>query len=154
MIPCDADMKELLADVAAGRAGPTARARVAEHRAACPDCDAEASLLELLALGRPRLSDERAERIERGVREGRAGEVRRRVPGWALATAAVAVVALGTPALVQRMSTRTVAGDPAAPTVGELVPMWMTDEPLVAGAPVLDALSDDELVRLLEEMEG
>jgi hypothetical protein len=68
-----------------------------------------------------------------------------------VAAAAVAVLAMGAPWVLVRT-----ASSPPSDLLppGEPVTVWLTDEPLVAGGPMLDGLSDDELRRLLEEMDG
>lgn len=85
-----------------------------------------------------------------------------RVPSWGLAAAAGVVLALGTPLLVQRMQTPSLPADGSdgvsadvAGQVQEFLPSaYVSDGPVVAGAPAFDALSDEALLALLEEMEG
>jgi hypothetical protein len=46
-------------------------------------------------------------------------------------------------------------GDEVAAEVQQLLPTaYVSDDPVVAGAPVFDGLSDDALLALLEEMGG
>lgn len=156
MSGCDAELKDVLAEVAAGRADRDVEARVRGHAAECDDCAEELRLLGALARGRPELPAELAARIDRGVREGLRGPGARRrwIPSWGLAAAAVAVLALGTPSLVERIE----RGD--APVGGEggsddeVAGVWVSEEPLVAGAPVLDGLTDEQLSALLEDLGG
>lgn len=172
MNDCDSTWKERLADVASGRANAAERARVEEHVRDCADCADESALLTGLAAHRPRLSADLAARIGAGVREGLradasqarppAGARRgwgawlsgRRVPAWALAAAAVVVLALGTPSMVQRMRTPEIYVEEAQMELDSESTLWVSDDPLVAGAPVLDGLSDEQLSQLLEEMGG
>jgi len=160
MSECVGDWKDLLPEVASGRAPADVEARVLAHARGCADCAAELDLLRGLARGRPELPGAVAARIAEGVRQGLARErdlarERRRRPAgagrWAVAAAAVAVLAMGAPWVLVRT-----ASSPPSDLLppGEPVTVWLTDEPLVAGGPMLDGLSDDELRRLLEEMDG
>lgn len=159
--------REALPDVAAGRADDQVRARVLAHVAGCAACAGELRLLEALYAGRPALSEERAERIARVLLTGASpagvspvvgpdgGRFRRRrwLPTWTLAAAAMAGLALGTPLLVERMG----SGEQAADAGGDLDVtgnVWLSEDPMVAGGPVFESLTDDQLAQLLEEMDG
>jgi hypothetical protein len=74
------------------------------------------------------------------------------VPAWALAAAAVAVLALGTPSLMERLN-QPGSGLPGMEDLEATTPVWLAERSLVAGAPVLESLTDEQLARLLEEME-
>ena len=61
----------------------------------------------------------------------------------------------GTPLLVDRMTTGGVSeGDPIDGFDDPVATVWTTDDGLIAGAPALDMLTDDELRQLLEELDG
>jgi anti-sigma factor RsiW len=165
MTECDANFRDALPDVASGRADAATRTRVLDHVESCAGCAAELRLLGGLYAGRPVLPDRLAERITGAVRADLpgAGRTARRsarrsarfvIPAWALAAAALAGVAIGIPSLVERMGVTAPgsgAGLDALEAVGGL---WISEDPMVAGAPVLESLTDEELARLLEEMEG
>jgi hypothetical protein len=166
MNECDGRYRDALADVAAGaRASAELEARVLAHVETCADCAAELRTLRLLRAGRPELPSALAARIDQGVRSGLtgagAGEGPRygrrtrawaRVPAWALAAAAVAVLALGTPTLMERLN-QPGSGLPGIDDLEPTTPVWLAERSLVAGAPVLESLTDEQLARLLEEME-
>lgn len=99
--------------------------------------------------------------VRNGGGSGASGR-RRWLPSWSLAAAAGVVLALGTPLLVQRMQTSLpaesdsswVAGSEVEGQVQDLLPSaYVGDDAVVAGAPAFDALSDEMLMALLEEME-
>lgn len=150
---CDGALRDQLPEIASGRATEPNRARGLAHAEVCADCAAELELLTRLYEDRPPLPDVLATRIAAGVRAGTPFRARRRrwVPAWGLAAAAVAGLAFGIPSLIERMSP-TVAGDDLE-AVAMLGSPWLSGDPLIAGAPVLESLSDDELTRLLEELE-
>jgi anti-sigma factor RsiW len=155
MTDCDGDTKDLLPALAAGRLEPGDRARVGAHARSCEDCAAELATLRLLVESRPELPRPLADRIAGEVAKGLARPTpdRRRLPRWALAAAAGVVLALGTPSLLQRMGSD--GTDVGAELDDEVFPTaWLSEAPLIAGAPLLDGLSDEALARLLEEMEG
>ena len=75
---------------------------------------------------------------------------------WALASAAVAVLALGTSTLLDR-STGPSDDEVWAAFFDGVRSVWVAGDGVVADAPVLDDLSDlsdDQLAALLEEIEG
>ncbi len=74
-----------------------------------------------------------------------------RVPRWALAAAVVAAVAVGIPGLMGPPGTTSDVDDAGALALAGS--FWLSEDPLVAGAPVLETLTDDQLERLLEEIE-
>ena len=155
MNPCDGATKDLLPDLAAGRLEPGDHARVEAHALTCADCAAELDTLRLLVESRPELSTPLADRIAGEVERGlaRPAPGRRRVSRWALAAAAGIVLALGTPTLLERMGSGPT--DFLSALDDEVLPAgWLSEASLIAGAPVLDDLSDEALARLLEEMEG
>ncbi|NNM07019.1 MAG: zf-HC2 domain-containing protein [Gemmatimonadetes bacterium] len=92
---------------------------------------------------------------ERAGRSGRAALARRRwAPAWALSAAAVVVLALGT-SLIWNGGNPELVQDPAAVASQEPLPeSWLWDDGMIAGAPVFDGLSDEDLETLLEELEG
>jgi hypothetical protein len=124
---------------------------VEAHLEACAECGAEARFVKHLQGLRP----EPPSAILQGVldRHRSEGQVRGRSPariGWWLSAAAVAALALG----VRMFS----ASPPAAEGLWTLAldpesATWYGEEWMVAGEPVPEALSDDILVALFEEMD-
>lgn len=144
---------------------------VRAHLDSCAACASEARMVRLLMEAGPATVPPELEvRLQEAVRAefangagataGAAPTVRRRrMPTWQLAAAAGAILAVATPVLMDRMQDR--AGpaveeaDLAVAVADRLPSPWLDDEvDLVAGAPVLDGLTDDDLRLLLEEMGG
>lgn len=165
-------MLDRLPDWAAGRLSADDAEAVRSHVDGCATCREAWEVVRLLAEAGPRPVPAGLEaRLRTAVREAAEGAEPRplrrgsgagvrpwRVPSWGLAAAAGIVLAVATPVLVERM------GDSAAATVDDaevvtavadrLPSPWLDDEGIVAGAPVLDDLTDEDLERLLEEMGG
>jgi hypothetical protein len=77
-----------------------------------------------------------------------------RVPVWGLSAAAVAVLALGT-SLIWGGGSGDGVQDPVLVASQDPAPeAWLWDDGMVAGAPVYDGLSDEDLEALLEDFEG
>lgn len=169
MSPHCGEVVDRLPDWSAGRLGAAEAEELAEHLAGCASCAAESALLGSLVATRPVPPPDLAARILAAARSdaGRAAaraptprRDRRWTPAWALSAAAVLALALGT--LTHRPK-ETAPAPPIATTLGE-VPVedglavenavWISDDGVVAGAPVLNELSDENLVALLEEMGG
>lgn len=179
-LTCDT-VRDRMPELAREDLEPQDAALLRSHVEECRACADEWQIVRLVsAAPRVRAPDGLEERVRRaaaealrerrtgpGSRGAAAGGVapvrRRRVPTWGLAAAAGVVLALGTPLLVQRMQsplpggadTRETVGDEVAAEVQQLLPTaYVSDDPVVAGAPVFDGLSDDALLALLEEMGG
>lgn len=166
------EILDRLPELAAGEVPAGEAERVHAHLRACADCRADWEIVQLLEEAGPRPVPAGLE--GRIVRELRAAEPsppmpaaprhgggargRRWIPRWGLAAAAGVVLAVATPVLVERMGDNAVvAPDPIEleEAVGDRLPSpWLDEEGIVAGAPVLDGLSDEALEQLLEEMGG
>jgi len=165
-------IEDRLPDWVAGRLPEGEAARIAAAVEGDLELEREAELLRELRAAAPAPPDDLADRIvaaaraERspGVRpggprtsgterwNGGRPERRRWRPGGPLSVlaAAVLVLVIGT-VLVER------GGAPSAATDGvfdELPGPGLGEPSIVAGAPMLDDLSDEELTALLEELEG
>lgn len=149
-----------LPEVARGLDGEDTRG-VREHLEACATCREEWEVVALLAEAGPAPVPPTLEaRLQAAVRADAARGVVRRprpFPAWRLAAAAGVALAIATPVLVNQMSDRpldTLDDAEVTAAVGERLPSpWLDDvEGIVAGAPVLDGLSDEALEQLLEEM--
>lgn len=139
-------VRERIPDRAADRLDVAHASRVDDHVAGCAECRAELRLAELLLESRPAAPAALADRIVEAARRERAGRSR---PWWGLTAAAVAALALG-------------IGIASRPTVDDGVPafayevdegtFWSSEDGLLAGAPMLDELSDEALAQLLDEL--
>jgi predicted anti-sigma-YlaC factor YlaD len=135
----------LLADDASGRLP-----EVEGHLARCEECRGEARFVTRLLAVRPEppasLLPAILDRARRpsGVRQARIGP-------WLLRAAAIAVLALGATAIWQREGATDAVWALALESQPEVD--WYGDEWMVAGEPLLEALPDDVLMILVEEME-
>ena len=148
--PC-AEIRDLLPLSGSGFQGDSDRSDIEAHLQNCADCRAEAQFVGWLGEFRP----EPPTSILRGVLDGAAGRewVRRprwRSLSWSLSAAAVAILALG----VGMFWSPAPAADPLWTLALEPEPTtWYGDEWIVAGGLVPEALSDDMLRSLLQEMD-
>lgn len=164
-----ATIQDQLPDLAAGRLGKAARAGVEVHLRGCAACSEAFETLSLLAAAPVAAPAGLEERIQAAVRSesaaargadpladarpspGRARLGQRRrwmAPAWGLAAAAAVALLMGRTLLPSADS----EPDLLAMADGEL-PVLLEDDAMVAGALVLDGLSDDDLALLLEELE-
>jgi anti-sigma factor RsiW len=162
---CDG-ISDLLPTYAADTVAPEDAKAVEAHLASCPVCRSELDVIRLLDRGRPEAPPGLEAAIKQRVRselEERGAEVparalrfptaRQRRRAWALSVAALLTLALGTSVIWTRMSEQGGGGIEVA--VQEPLPeAWLWDDGMIAGAPDFDGLSDEELVTLLEELEG
>jgi anti-sigma factor RsiW len=173
-----ADIVDRLPDWVAGRLADTEAGGLADHVATCRDCAAETELLRSLVATRTSAPPELAQRIvsaalaerarapQAAPRVGRArASFWRLAPAWGLPAAAVLVLAIGTTVVSHRSATVAQPDSTLSPVAAALadVPVdddagvesvSIADDGVVAGAPVLDQLSDDNLAALLQEMGG
>ncbi|MDX1495880.1 MAG: hypothetical protein R3253_17545 [Longimicrobiales bacterium] len=145
---CEA-VRERIPDVAAGRAAADVVAGVDAHVADCQECASELRLAAMLFESRPRIPVDLSGAVVTSRR--RAGPTLRR-PWWGISAAAVAALALG----IGIHSSP--AGDASSPGAGEAMveadeeELWLGDDGVLAGALVFEALSDETLAALLEEL--
>ena len=125
-----------------------------EHLGACPECAGEARFVGWMRGLRPEPPAAiLAGVLERARDEAAAASARRdrrppRAVAWTLAAAAAAGLAFGIGFLADR------GADPVWRIALDPEPaIWYGDDWVVAGGPVPDALSDELLMALLEEME-
>lgn len=166
-------IQDRLPDLVAGRLDPVEAAEIERHLSACDECRADAEVLRALHAAGPApvpvglesriraaaataLTEETGNDV-RPLAIDRSLMPRQRVPSWAMGAAAVLVLALGTPLLVDRMDTSDL-GTPISEESALEAPVasvWASeDDGLIAGAPALETLTDEELALLLEEWEG
>ena len=158
-----ADVKDLLPEWIRGELGESDRAVVLQHISSCASCSEEVELLRRIqsaAFSTPASLASEIKSVlaaemavvgeiesDAGVEYGWVG----RFGGRRLAAAATVVLALGTGLIWQRMQ--------ALPEVGPLgqdpfAVVWPSDDADVAGVPMLEDLSDEDLALLLEEFGG
>ena len=141
-------IRELIPDYAAGRLTDDEIALAGLHFADCNECRDELDLVHLVFSSRAMEPEGLAIKINAAVHS-------RRVTGhrqwWGAAAAAVALLAIGLNMILDRSG----PGDlPLAESEFEIESenLWLTDDALIAGAPMLGGLSDEALTQLLEEL--
>ena len=141
-------IRELIPDYAAGRLTDDEIALADLHFADCNECRDELDLVHLVFSSRAMEPEGLAVKINAAVHS-------RRVTGhrqwWGAAAAAVALLAIGLNMILDRSG----PGDlPLAESEFEIESenLWLTDDALIAGAPMLGGLSDEALTQLLEEL--
>lgn len=151
MIPPNcATVKDLLPDFVRGELDDERRRWAVEHVTVCADCHEEVELLQRIRSDTVKVPAG----LACGIKDALAREhssarwsVRWRVP----AAAAAVALALGTAVVWERVR--------PLPEVGPLgrepfAVVWPSDDADVAGAPILEGLSDDDLMLLFEELGG
>jgi hypothetical protein len=151
MIPPNcATVKDLLPDFVRGELGDERRRWVVEHVTVCADCQEEVELLQRIRSDTVRVLAGLACDIKGALAREQASA--RRSVRWRVPAAAAAVaLALGTAVVWERAR--------LLPEVGPLgrepfAVVWPSDDADVAGAPILEGLSDDDLMLLFEELGG
>ena len=141
-------IRELIPDYAAGRLTDDEIALAGLHFADCNECRDELDLVHLVFSSRAMEPEGLAVKINAAAHS-------RRVTGhrqwWGAAAAAVALLAIGLNVILDRSG----PGDlPLAESEFEIESenLWLTDDALIAGAPMLGGLSDEALTQLLEEL--
>jgi len=144
-----ATIREMIPDVAAGRADAAARGVVDSHTAACDECAAELRLARGLAETIPVAPVDLSARVLDAVRNGRRPARR---GWWGLSAAAVAALALGIGITSGPVENGTSAGSGEIAIESEEEELWLSEDGILAGAPVLETLSDEALAELLDEL--
>jgi hypothetical protein len=140
-------IRELIPDLVADRLGDSDVELVTEHLSGCDDCRDEHELAQMVFAGRAVPPEGLGVRVIEAVRRDQRVVVR---PWWGVSAAAVAALALGIG----------IASEPSATTVDvpdfayevEEGEVWLSDDGLLAGSPTFDALSDEALLQLLDEL--
>ena len=123
-------------------------ASVEAHVAECDECRAEFELVRVIFGSRAIVPTGLAERVARAVSHDTRTPQR---AWWGLTAAAVAALALG----VGITSEPSISGDFDVPDFAYEIEdgdLWFSDDGLIAGAPVLDGLSVEVLLELLDEL--
>ena len=141
-------IRELIPDYAAGRLADDEIALAGLHLADCNECSDELDLAHLIFSSRAMEPEGLAEKINVAVHNHRVTGHRQ---WWGATAAAVALLAIGLNVIMDRSG----SGDlPSAKSEFEIESenLWLTDDALIAGAPMLGGLSDEVLMQLLEEL--
>ncbi|MDA1104312.1 MAG: hypothetical protein O2956_12040 [Gemmatimonadetes bacterium] len=141
-------VREGIPDVVSGRSSGEGAASVEGHLVTCEECRAEFELARTLFASRPRVPARLAARVVSAVQRDR---TTRASPWWGLSAAAVAALALG----IGISSDSPAMRDSEVPNYAYEVEegaLWLSDDGLLAGAPSFDALSDEALAELLDEL--
>ena len=154
MIPPNcATLKDLLPEFVRGELGDERRRWVVEHVTVCADCQEEVELLQRIGSDTVRVPAGLAYDIKDALARDHASARRsvRRSVRWRVPAAAAVALALGTAVVWERVR--------SLPEVGPLgrepfAVVWPSDDADVAGAPILEGLSDDDLMLLFEELGG
>jgi hypothetical protein len=166
------DIRDLLPDWILGTHPPEIAVAVEEHLTGCADCQAEDRVLRSFLASRPVPPAGLEERIKARVREDLAARATLKgewsdpdviplsrwsswTPAWALSAAAVVILSLGIGVIWNGEDLPEVEQGPVQVASEEPLPeagLW--DDGLVAGAPIYDGLTDEELEALIEELEG
>ena len=167
-------VSDLLPDWANGSIPPAERDMVEAHLQSCADCRGELELVRSIRSERPMAPPGLEARIQARIRDGYLGvpakssgrvssgagfvrsifSGRRWLPVGALSAAAMLILALGT-SLIWGPKNPDVIQDPIVVAAQEPLPeAWLWDDGMIAGAPVFDGFSDEELEALLKELEG
>jgi anti-sigma factor RsiW len=143
-----ATVRELIPDLVGGRVSEKDRGEVGRHVDGCSECAAELELARMLFVSRPEVPPGLQERLLSSLSRTRPLPSR---AGWRVTAAAIAALAIGIG----------ISSDPASQVPSE-VPgyayeveegeIWVSDDGLLAGAPLFDDLSDDALLQLLDEL--
>lgn len=141
--------REAMADFVANRLVGADVESVERHVEACADCRAELELAQMLYAARPRVPGGLERRVVAALRGERAAWQR---PWWGLSAAAIVAVALGIGIVSEPTRPGADAEVPGYAYEVEEGSIWSSDDGLVAGAPSLEALSDEALQLLLDEL--
>lgn len=168
---CDR-IRDVLPEWAVGALDAEGREAVGKHLSVCPDCAAEVEVLRAVLASRPEPPAGLEARIQARVREelqglgagevppGAAGVIplfrlNRWAPAWALPAAAVVILSLGIGVVWSGGNGPEIQQGPVQVAVDEPLPeSWLWDDGLVAGAPMYDGLTDEQLEALIQELEG
>ena len=162
-------VRDLLPDWVVGALDEEKIAPVKEHLSSCPECRGEEAVICALLEACPEAPVGLEARIQAHLREemsvkGKAPVRNTKViplfgrkpwaPTWALSAAALVVLSLGIGVILDGEVPEVIM-DPMEVVVEEALPeAWLWDDGMVAGAPVYDGLTDEQLEALIQELEG
>jgi len=145
-------VRELIPDFVGSRLAGDDLAEVERHVLECADCAAELELAHAIFATRPSVPAGLLERLTTTVTTVK--KVRPLQPTrtwWSVAAAAVAALALGI-GISSDPASQAPVDVPGYAYEVEEGDIWVSDDGLLAGAPLFDDLSDDALLELLDEL--
>lgn len=145
--PCET-VRDWIPEYASGRLAPLEATSVRSHLEDCSECRAELDLAMLILASRAEVPAGLARTVRAAVRSDRAHMHR---PWWGISAAAVAALALGI-GMSSDGSEQVESAVPGYAFEIEDGDSWLSDDGLIAGAPDLDALSDEALLQFLDEL--
>ena len=140
-------VRELIPDFVGSRLTAEDLEAVEGHLTECRECRAELELAQSILASRPLVPDGLLAKITAAVAAERRTHAR---PWWGISAAAVAALALGIGLSSQRAEVP--LDVPGFAYEAEEGDVWLSDDGLVAGAPLFDGLSDEALLTLLDEI--
>lgn len=140
-------IRELIPDHVRGELGHARLLEVEAHLSGCGECRAEHAIVGALLSSRRPVPSRLADGVVAAIRRGRPTGPH---PWWGISAAAVAALALGIGIGSEPGSLPYVP--PAFGTETEEGVLWLTDDGLLAGAPILDDLSDEAIMDLLDDL--
>ncbi len=148
-IDCGA-IRELIPDFVSSRLGEDELELVEAHVPTCGECRAELELAQMILASRPVAPADLLSRITRAVARERAAQRTPPRTWWGVSAAAIAALALGIGITSKpEPQASDVPGYAYEADEGEI---WVSDDGLLAGAPLFDSLSDAQLQELLDEL--
>lgn len=141
-------VRELIPDFVGSRLSSPDFEVVERHVLDCAECSAELELAQVILAGRPSAPPELLERLLRSVSSSRQRPAR---TWWGVSAAAIAALALGI-GMSSDPSREAPVDVPGYAYEVEEGDIWLSDDGLMAGAPLFDGLSDDALLQLLDEL--
>ena len=145
-----AKVRDCLPDFASGRIENHRSVTIESHLLSCEDCQSELELIQILRAASPVVPVLLADQIENAVFSSRRSWNRSR---WGLSAAVLVALAVGVglprdrPEVIQDV----VYDFGVDPEQGEL---WLTEDSFLAGDLWIEGLSNETLMKLLEELEG
>jgi hypothetical protein len=138
-------VRELIPDFVGNRLGREDLEIVDAHFVECRACRSELELAQAVLASRPPVPAGLAERVTRAVLADRRAVSR---PWWGLTAAAVAALALGIG--MSSEGSQLPLEAPGYAYEANEGDVWLSEDGMVAGAPMFEGLSDDALVALLD----
>jgi anti-sigma factor RsiW len=143
-------IRDLLPLALTGTLPPEERGEMEAHLGRCEDCRSEELFLRRVLAARPRAPDSLAPSVMEALDRTPPARISRGSLTWWHRAAAVAVLALGVGLVWQRTETRDPMWSLALDAPAE---NWGQEDWMVAGSALLDGVSEETLLALLEEID-
>jgi anti-sigma factor RsiW len=140
-------IREMIPDFIGSRLGDEELDEVERHITECGECRAELELAQMIFASRASVPESLLERVRRSAVAAPRAPSR---AWWGVSAAAVAALALGIG--ISSEQTETTLDVPGFASEVEEGVVWSSDDGLMAGAPLFDALSDESLLQLLDDL--